>query len=77
MRWLGWFIRDLHVGKLILRHRLDGECINRDRKGKDGGAGGDVLDEERLAGADEGGRLLIVLVVVAGAGDDWHPGDLS
>lgn len=37
----------------------------------DRGAGDDVADEEGLAGADEGGGLAVVLVVVGGAGDAW------
>lgn len=42
-----------------------------DGEGEDGGAGDDVADEEGLAGADEGGGLSVVLVVVGGAGDAW------
>ena len=40
----------------------DGEC-------EEGGAGDDVFDEVGLAGADQGGGLPVVFVVVGGAGD--------
>lgn len=46
-----------------------GVLTDADGEYGDGGAGDDVADEEGLAGADEGGGLAVVLVVVGGAGD--------
>ena len=60
-------VSSIRSGSSVLGVRTDANDESTQRDARE-----DVFDKIGLAGADQGGGLSVVLVVVGGAGDDAH-----